>query len=116
MFFTAGPYGGALWEAADGTILDHYPQHIAQIERWRAQHVTFPTMKSDLLYRIANGYDALAATVDAMPPRELTLPALHGGWSVKDEVAHVTFWEGRLLPIVHAAAAWRGAAVPIGCR
>lgn len=105
VFFTVGPYGEVLWEAADGSILDHYPEHVAQIERWRAQHVTVPTMKSDLLARIADAYGALAATVDAMPPRALTLPTLHGGWSVKDEVAHVTFWEGQLLPIVRAALA-----------
>jgi hypothetical protein len=62
-------------------------------------------MKSDLLSRIADGYGALAATVNAMPPRELTLPTLHGGWSVKDEVAHVTFWEARVLTVMQAALA-----------
>ncbi|MGI8858036.1 MAG: ClbS/DfsB family four-helix bundle protein [Thermomicrobiales bacterium] len=105
MLFNAGAHGGALWEATDGSILGHYPEHLAQIERWRAQHVTFPTMKSDLLFRIADGYGALAATVDAMPPRELTLPTLHGGWSVKDEVAHVTFWEARVLTVMQATLA-----------
>ncbi len=105
VFFTAGAHGGSLWEATDGTIIGHYPEHIAQIERWRVQHVTPPTTQADLLYRIADGYAALVATVDAAPPRELTLPGLHGGWSVKDEVAHLTFWEERLLPIVRAALA-----------
>jgi hypothetical protein len=104
-FFNAGAHGAALWEATDSSIPGHYPEHIAQIERWRAQHVTFPTMKSDLLFRIADGYGALAATIDAMPPRELTLPTLHGGWSVKDEVAHVTFWEGRILTVMQATLA-----------
>jgi hypothetical protein len=105
MLFNTGTHGGALWAAVDGTVLGHYPEHIAQIERWRAQHVTFPTMKSDLLSRIADGYGALAATVNAMPPRALTLPTLHGGWSVKDEVAHVTFWEARVLTVMQAALA-----------
>ncbi len=105
MLFASGAHGGPLWEAVDGTILNHYPEHIEQIERWRTQHVTPPTMKSDLLYRIADGYAAWAAAIDAAPPRELTLPDLHGGWSIKDEVAHVAFWEGRLLPILHAARA-----------
>jgi hypothetical protein len=103
IFFNAGAHGGALWEAVDATVLGHYPEHIAQIERWRAQHIAAPTMQSDLLYRIADAYGALAATIDAMPPRELTLPTLHGGWSVKDEVAHVTFWEGRILTVMQAA-------------
>jgi hypothetical protein len=105
IFFNAGAHGGALWEAVDGTILGHYPEHIAQIEQWRAQHVTPPTMKSDLLSRIADGFGALVMTVDAVPPRELTLPTLHGGWSVKDEVAHVTFWEGRVLVAMQFALA-----------
>lgn len=103
IFFTAGAHGGALLESADGAILGHYPEHIEQIERWRDRHVTPPTMKSDLLYRIADGYAAWAATINASPPRELTLPDLHGGWSIKDEVAHVTFWEARVLAILHAA-------------
>ncbi|MGI8689221.1 MAG: ClbS/DfsB family four-helix bundle protein [Thermomicrobiales bacterium] len=105
IFFAAGAHGGPLLHATDGSILGHYPEHIAQIERWRDQHVTSPTMKSDLLARIADGYAAWAATIDASPPRELTLPDLHVGWSIKDEVAHVTFWEERLLPIVRAAIA-----------
>lgn len=83
----------------------HYPEHIAQIEQWRAQHVTPPTAKSDLLYRIADGYAAWAATIDAAPPREMTLPDLHGGWSIKDEVAHVTAWEARVLAVLHAVLA-----------
>lgn len=103
LLFAAGPHGAALWEAVDGTVLSHYPEHIAQIEAWRAQHVAFPTTKSDLLYRIADGWGALEATVAGLPPRALTLPTLHGGWSIKDEVAHVTFWEGRVLAVMQAA-------------
>lgn len=105
LLFTAGPHGAALWEAVDSTVLGHYPEHIAQIDQWRARHVTAPTMKSDLLARIADSWAAWAATIDAAPPRELTLPDLHGGWSIKDEVAHITFWEGRALTVLRAALA-----------
>jgi hypothetical protein len=105
MLFAAGAHGGALWEAADGTVLSHYPEHIEQIERWRDRHVTPPTTKSDLLYRIADGYAAWARAIDAAPPRELMLPDLHGGWSIKDEVAHVAFWEARVLTVLHAVLA-----------
>ena len=105
LFFTAGAHGGALWEAVDGTVLGHYPEHIAQIARWQAQHVTPPTTKADLLFRIADGYAALTATLDAVPPRELALPALHGGWAIKDEVAHLTFWQSYVLTILHAVLA-----------
>jgi len=102
-FFDAEAQGRPLLYATDGSILDHYPEHIAQIERWRGQHVTPPTTKSDLLYRITDSYAAWAMTIDAAPPREVALPVLHGGWSVKDEVAHVTFWEARVLAAVRAA-------------
>lgn len=84
---------------------DHFQEHIAQIEAWRAQHVTPPTTKADLLYRIADGYAAWAATIDAAPPREMTLPDLHGGWAIRDEVAHVTYWEARVLTVLHAVLA-----------
>lgn len=102
-FFNSGAYGNSLLQAANGSILSHYPEHIAQIERWRDQHVTPPTMKSDLLYRLADGYAALTATLDAVPPREMALTDLHGGWSIKDEVAHLIFWEARVLTILRAA-------------
>jgi hypothetical protein len=103
--FTAGVHGAPLWEAVDGAICSHYPEHIAQIERWRTHHVMPPTMTSDLLFRIADGYAAWSATIEAAPPCELTLPNLHGGWSIKDEVAHVTFWEAHVLTVLRAVGA-----------
>lgn len=105
LLFAHGPHGVALWEAVDGAILGHYPEHIAQIERWSARHVTPPTTKSDLLFGIADAYAALTATIDAMPPRELILPGANGAWSAKDEVAHVTFWEERILVVLRATLA-----------
>ncbi|MDQ6832169.1 MAG: ClbS/DfsB family four-helix bundle protein, partial [Chloroflexota bacterium] len=105
IFSDAGAQRSPLLHATDGSILGHYPEHIAQIERWRGQHVMPPTTKSDLLYRIADGYAAWAMTIDAMPPRQMTLPNLHGGWAVKDEVAHVTFWEARVCAILQAVLA-----------
>jgi len=105
LLFNAGLHGVALWEAVDGTILGHYPEHIAQIEQWSAQHVTPPTMKSDLLFRIADAYAALTATLAAMPPREVTLPGVNGDWSARDELAHMTFWEERMLVVLRAALA-----------
>lgn len=105
LLFNAGPHGGALWEAVDGTILGHYPEHIAQIEQWSAQHVTIPTSKPDLLFRIADSYAALTSTIDAMPPRELILPGVNSDWSARDELAHVAFWEERILVVLRAALA-----------
>jgi hypothetical protein len=105
LLFSHGPHGGALWEAVDGTILGHYPEHIAQIEQWVAQHVTIPIMKSDLLFRIAESYAALTAALDAMPPRELILPGVNGDWAARDELAHITFWEQRSVVILRAARA-----------
>lgn len=105
MLFSHGPHGVALWEAVDGTVLGHYPEHIGQIERWSARHVTPPTMKSDLLFRIADGYTALTAMLDAMPPRELVLPGVNGDWSARDELAHLTFWEERIFLVLQAALA-----------
>jgi hypothetical protein len=107
LLFQAGAHGVALWEAFDGSILGHYPEHIAHIERWRARYVTPPATTADLLYRIADAYGALTATLNAMPPRALILPGVNGAWSTKDEVAHLTFWEKRPLALLHAALADR---------
>ncbi len=68
MLFSAGAHGGALWEAADGSMLGHYPEHIAQIDAVARAACDAPTMKSDLLFRIADGYSGVGRD-DRLPCR-----------------------------------------------
>lgn len=69
---------------------------------------TLPTNRSDLLHAIQTTRAELLSAIDAVPVdrREEPLPS---GLSVKDLLAHVTFWERYLLDRLEAAAAGRDA-------
>ncbi len=53
--------------------------------------------KSELLERIRAGREEIAALWADLTPDEMQRPGMHGGWSVKDVVAHLIFWERRML-------------------
>ena len=56
----------------------------------------FPITKAELLERIHNEWDALLAVVDSLAAERM-LPPDRGGWSIKDNLAHITEWEKFLL-------------------
>ncbi|HAJ35320.1 MAG TPA: hypothetical protein DCL15_06460 [Chloroflexi bacterium] len=70
---------------------------------------TRPTTRSDLLHTLQTTRAALLSAIDAVPVdrREEPLPS---GLSVKDLLAHITFWERYLLDRLEAAAAGRDVA------
>jgi uncharacterized RmlC-like cupin family protein len=70
-----------------------------------------PTTKHALLASITLRRAELEATIAAVPidRREEPLPS---GWSVKDLVAHITFWERALLDRLEAVAAGRAISAP----
>ena len=53
--------------------------------------------KTDLLTEIRIEWDKLNALVGGLSETQLTTPDLHGGWSVKDTLAHISAWEKVLL-------------------
>jgi hypothetical protein len=53
--------------------------------------------KADLLIEIHREWDRLNALVGSLNEAQLTAPRLHGGWSVKDALAHISAWEKVLL-------------------
>ena len=76
----------------------------------------YPPGKEALLAKIEDGWRALMAAVEAVPVNKMAL-APSGGWSVKDQIAHVTAWEDILLrhyiggaPLPEVAGA-KGAAI-----
>lgn len=56
----------------------------------------YPSGKEALLAKIQEGWRELMAAVDAVPDNKKAI-APTGGWSVKDQLAHVTAWEDVLL-------------------
>jgi hypothetical protein len=53
--------------------------------------------RPQLLKRIDKAWQALIASYTGLPERELLEPGATGGWSVKDTIAHVTWWEEEAL-------------------
>lgn len=52
-----------------------------------------PTTKTDLLALINIEHARLTATLDGLTDDQLTQPGVESEWSVKDVLAHVTWWE-----------------------
>ena len=53
--------------------------------------------KSELLNEIHQEWDLLIALIGSLSEAQLTTPNLHGDWSVKDTLAHISAWEKVLL-------------------
>ena len=62
-----------------------------------------PGTQTALLERIASEHKQLEQTLDRIPTAQLVEPALADGWSVKDVLAHITWWERRMVQLVQDA-------------
>ena len=57
---------------------------------------TLPSSTAELLDRIQHGWDELWTAIDGLTAEQLQTPDA-GGWSIKDNLAHLTAWERFLL-------------------
>jgi hypothetical protein len=55
-----------------------------------------PADKQELLERIAREWNALLEEIEKLSPEQVTPPG-PGGWSVKDNLAHLAAWEQLML-------------------
>jgi hypothetical protein len=55
--------------------------------------------KAELLASIRSGRQQLEAALARFSDEQLLAPTLHGGWSIKDLIAHFGFWEGRIVTL-----------------
>jgi hypothetical protein len=55
--------------------------------------------KTTLLANIRSGRKQLEVALARFSEEELLAPRLHGGWSLKDLIAHFGFWEGRIVTL-----------------
>jgi hypothetical protein len=63
-----------------------------------------PKNKAELLERIRADRQALDDLLASFSADEMTQPLLDDGWSLKDTMAHIVFWEQRMLAILGNAA------------
>ncbi len=68
--------------------------------------------KQEIIAQIEQSYAALEAALAALNAEQMTEPALPGGWSVKDALAHLSVWHRRALDIIDPAQPPRVPAIP----
>jgi uncharacterized protein (TIGR03083 family) len=66
--------------------------------------------KAELLARIDAEHEQLLTLLQRLTDEQLQQPVLEGGWSVKDVLAHISWWEQRMILVLEAAS--RGEAPP----
>ena len=59
--------------------------------------------KSDVLKALQARYQEWSALLDRLGPARLDQPGVNGSWSMKDLIAHLTAWNGRLVAFMQAA-------------
>jgi hypothetical protein len=59
--------------------------------------------KQQLLNRVERAWEVLRHSYEGLPEHEMTIAGVMGDWSVKDIIAHVTWWEEealKYLPVI----------------
>jgi uncharacterized protein (TIGR03083 family) len=56
-----------------------------------------PTRKEEILDQIRATHQPLEALLAQLDPSRMSEPGVNGDWSVKDVLAHLTWWEQHLL-------------------
>jgi hypothetical protein len=72
--------------------------------------MSHPTSKEELLARIESAYLAFDSTLSQISELQTTQPGVVEEWSVKDIVAHITFWQEFLFSQIRAVL--QGQSVP----
>ena len=64
-------------------------------------HNSLPRTRADLMARIQRDWAALEETIADLIEEQMSVPDA-GGWSIKDNLAHLTAWEstGRSLMVL----------------
>ena len=62
-----------------------------------------PTNKTELLETMQSSYAAFEALLAPLSEAQLTVPDVHGEWSIKDVLVHLATWQGRAAEILEAA-------------
>ena len=55
--------------------------------------------KAELLANIRSGRQQLEVSLARLNEEQLLVPVLHGGWTIKDLIAHFGFWEERIASL-----------------
>ena len=59
--------------------------------------------KATLFDKVSSGYNAFEKLLSPLTQAQMLVPEVNGGWSIKDNIAHITSWHQRLLELLQAA-------------
>ena len=59
--------------------------------------------KATLLDKVSSGYNAFEKLLSPLTQAQMLVPEVNDGWSIKDNIAHITSWHQRLLELLQAA-------------
>lgn len=68
--------------------------------------------KQEIIEQIEQSYAAFEAGLAPLDAGQMTAPALPGGWSVKDALAHLSVWHRRALDVIDPVEPPRVPAIP----
>ena len=59
--------------------------------------------KTELLEALEDGHNELIAMLEDLPDEALLEPGVEDSWSIKDILAHLTYWEGQTVTLLFQA-------------
>lgn len=59
--------------------------------------------KTELLEALEDGRQEMIDLIEGLPDEVLIEPGVVGDWSIKDILAHLTFWEGQIVTLLFQA-------------
>ena len=72
-----------------------------------------PTTKDELLAAMDQGYTTFELLLAPLSETQLTIPGVNGEWSIKDILAHLAAWQGRVAERLEAILAHNDAYQPV---
>ncbi|HEY7342668.1 MAG TPA: ClbS/DfsB family four-helix bundle protein [Ktedonobacterales bacterium] len=72
--------------------------------RDEAKETTITALRDDLARRGREAHQRLATLLATMSEEQMTQPGVTDNWSVKDHLAHLTWWGRRVITVLHGGA------------
>lgn len=58
--------------------------------------------KATLLAKVRSGYDAFEQVLAPLNHQQMTTPGVNSSWTIKDNIAHISSWQRRLITMLDA--------------
>lgn len=69
-----------------------------------SDETNIPALREDLAQRGREAHQQLEALLASLTEQQMTQPGVAGDWSVKDHLAHLTWWGRRVITVLNGGA------------